>query len=278
MHRGLPERLVFRPADDEPAEPAVRRTWAAKVSAVLTMRVPVRMPGRAFAVVTVAPALVAIAWLLPGTALLLAGRLLALPTLIIFVPLAVVLLDFATVRLPVSWPRFNEAEPGAPPVAARRNADVPGAALLVMLVIAAGFGLWQAVLRSEQIFVTSDPGVYLQYGYWIAEHGTARIPESAAAFGGARGLDFATPGFAVSGGSVTPAALPGLPLVLGGGAVLSFAGLVGRLCGGWWAVAGEFVLAVALPEVFTSRAPFSEPLVQVLLFGGLCLFIDSLAT
>ena len=99
----------------------------------------------------------------------------------------------------------------------------------------------------------------------------------------------------MSGGSVTPAFMPGLPLVLAGGtwpaglggallmpavlgacAVLSFAGLVGRLCGAWWAVAGELVLAVGLPEVYTSRAPFSEPLVQVLLFGGLCLFIDSL--
>jgi hypothetical protein len=100
----------------------------------------------------------------------------------------------------------------------------------------------------------------------------------------------------VSGGSVTPAFMPGLPLVLAGGtwaaglggalvmpavlggcALLSFAGLLGRLCGAWWAVAGELVLAVGLPEVYTSRAPFSEPLVQVLLFGGLCLLIDSLA-
>ena len=67
-----------------------------------------------------------------------------------------------------------------------------------------------------------------------------------------------------------------MPAVLGGCAVLSFAGLVGRLCGVWWGVAGELVLAVGLPEVYTSRTPFSEPLVQVLLFGGLCLFIDSL--
>ena len=99
----------------------------------------------------------------------------------------------------------------------------------------------------------------------------------------------------MAGGSITPAFLPGLPLVLAGGtwlgglggallmpavlggcAVLSFGGLVGRLCGAWWAVAGELVLAVGLPEVYTARAPFSEPLVQVLLFGGLCLFIDSL--
>ncbi len=159
MHRGLPERLVSRPADDGADDPVGRRTWAAKASAVLAMRVPVRMPGRAFAAITVAPALVAVAWLLPGTGLLLAGRLLALPMVIIFVPLAVVLLDFAVLRLPVSWPRFNEAEPGAPPVAARRRPDVPAGALLAMLVIAAGCGLWQAALRSEQVFVTSDPGV-----------------------------------------------------------------------------------------------------------------------
>jgi hypothetical protein len=300
MHRGLPARLDPWRAADEQAEAAPRRTWAARLSAVLALRV--RLPGRAFAAITVVPALLAVAWLVPGTCLLLGGRLLALPMAIVFVPLAVALCHFAAERLPVSWPRFNEAEPGAAPGAARPKADVPAVALLAMLVIAAGFGVWQAVLRSEQVFVTSDPGVYLQYGYWIAGHGTARIPVSAAAFGGTAlggttGLDFATPGFALSGGSVTPAGMPGLPLVLAGGtwlgglggalltpavlgacAVLSFAGLVGRLCGAWWAVAGELVLAVGLPEVYTSRAPFSEPLVQVLLFGGLCLFVDSLVT
>jgi hypothetical protein len=289
-------------ADDQQAKTASRLTSAAltsaaRYSAVAALRV--RVPGRAFAAVTVAPALLAVAWLMPGTGMLLAGRLLAVPMVIAFVPLAFALCYFAMGRLPVSWPRFKEAEPDAvpdaAPVAARRKADVPAAALAAMLVIAAGFGVWQAVFRSEQVFVTSDPGVYLQYGYWIAGHGTARIPTSAAAFGGATGLDFATPGFAVSGGSITPAFLPGLPLVLAGGtwlgglggallmpavlggcAVLSFAGLAGRLCGAWWGVAGELVLAVGLPEVYTSRTPFSEPLVQVLLFGGLCLFIDSL--
>jgi hypothetical protein len=253
------------------------------------------LSGRAFAAITVAPTLLAMAWLVPGTGMLLAGRLLPVPMVIIFIPFAIAVCYFAIGRLPVSWPRVSETEPDATAVAVRQKADVPAVALLAMLVIAAGFGVWQAVFRSEQVFVTSDPGVYLQYGYWIAEHGTARISESAAAFGGAPGLDFATPGFAVSGGSITPAFLPGLPLVLAGGtwlgglggallvpavlggcAVLSFAGLVGRLCGAWWAVAAELVLAVGLPEVYTSRTPFSEPLVQVLLFGGLCLFIDSL--
>ena len=250
------------------------------------------LPGWVFAAITQAPAVLAVAWLVPGAGMLLAGRLLPLPMVIIFVPLAVALCYFAMRRLPVSWPRgMNAGEAGV----ARRRPDVPAAAVAAMIVIAAGFGVWQALLRSEQVFVASDPGVYLQYGYWIAGHGTARIPESAAAFGGSGGLDFATPGFIVSGGWITPGYLPGLPLllaagtwlgglggallmpaVLGGCAVLSFAGLVGRLCGMWWGVAGELLLAICLPEVYASRTPFSEPLVQVLLFGGLCLFLDSL--
>jgi hypothetical protein len=250
------------------------------------------LPGWVFAAITQAPAVLAAAWLIPGAGMLLAGRLLPVPMVIIFVPLAVALCYFAMRRLPVSWPRgMNTGGAGV----ARGRPDVPAAAVAAMTVIAAGFGAWQALLRSEQVFVASDPGVYLQYGYWIAGHGTARIPESAAAFGGSGGLDFATPGFIVSGGWITPGYLPGLPLllaagtwlgglggallmpaVLGGCAVLSFAGLVGRLCGMWWGVAGELLLAICLPEVYTSRTPFSEPLVQVLLFGGWCLFLDSL--
>ncbi|HET9079402.1 MAG TPA: hypothetical protein VFO01_02640 [Trebonia sp.] len=232
---------------------------------------------------TQAPALIAVAWLVPGIGMLLAGRLLPVPMVIMFVPLAVALCYFAMRRLPVGWPRFGDTR------------GVPVGALLLMTAIAGGFTAWQAFLRSEPLFAVGDPGVYLQYGYWIAEHGTARIPTSAVLFGGSSGLDFATTGFTVSGGSLTPSFLPGLPLVLAGGtwlgglngallmpavlggcAVLSFGGLVGRLCGAWWAVAAELVLALCLPEVYVARTPMSEPLVQVLLFGGLCLCIDSL--
>ena len=82
----------------------------------------------------------------------------------------------------------------------------------------------------------------------------------------------------VLAGGMWLAGLPGALLmapVIGGCAVLSFAGLVGRLVGARWAPAGALVLAVLLPEQYVSRAPFAEPLVQVLLFGGLCLLADS---
>ena len=259
------------------------------------------LPGRAFGAITMAPALLAIAWLVPGAGMLLAGRLLPLPMVIIFVPLALALCYFAMRRLPASWPQFGEPDQNGEPdavldasAAVGWRADVPVGALLATVAIAAAFGVWQALLRSEQVFSVGDPSVYLQYGYWIAEHGTARIPTSASAFGTSGGLVFATPGFYVTGGSLTPAFLPGLPLVLaagtwlsglggalmmpavlGGCAVLSFGGLVGRLAGPRWAPVGALVLAVCLPELYVSRTPFAEPLVQVLLFGGLCLFIDS---
>ena len=72
-----------------------------------------------------------------------------------------------------------------------------------------------------------------------------------------------------------PAALVITPLI-GGCAVLSFGGLAGRPVGARWAPAAAAALALSLPEQYTSRGTFSEPLVQVLLFGGLCLLIDAL--
>ena len=262
------------------------------------------LPGRLFGAVTMAPALLAIAWLVPGAGMLLAGRLLPVPMVIIFVPLALALGYFAMRELPASWPQFGEPDVSGKPDAvldaagaAGWRADVPVGALIATVAIAAGFGVWQALLRSEQVFAVGDPSVYLQYGYWIAEHGTARIPTLASAFGASGtsgGLVFGSPGFYLSGGSLTPSFLPGLPLVLaagtwlsglggalmmpavlGGCAVLSFGGLVGRLAGPRWAPVGALVLAVSLPELYVSRTPFADPLVQVLLFGGLCLFIDS---
>jgi hypothetical protein len=126
------------------------------------------------------------------------------------------------------------------------------------------------------------------------QEGRARVPVTASALGGAGRLSLTTAGFTLSGCAVTPACAPGLPLVLaagawlgglngallvpavlGGCALLSFGGLAGRLCGPWWGVAAKVALGACLPEVYTARAPFPAPLVQVLLFGGLSLLTDS---
>jgi hypothetical protein len=150
-------------------------------------------------------------------------------------------------------------------------------------------------MNSQQIIVLRDPGTYLQFAYWIAQHGSTRIPESLPAFGGAQpGLTFASLGFYQSGTTIVPQFMAGLPMtlaigvwaggplaalvmapVIGACAVLAFGGLVGRLAGARWAPAAALVLAVCLPQQYTSRSTFSEPLAQVMLYGGLCLLIDS---
>ena len=245
-------------------------------------------PGRAgwlFGAVTVVPAMLAAAWLLPAFPLLLAGRLSARPLVFMFVPLAAGLCYFALRQLPAAWPGFREGTPRARwwPLAAT-------------VAIAAAFTAWQMAERSEQIIYLRDPATYLQVGYWIAHHGYLPIPESVAAFGGPHpGLSFASSNYYPRGTGIVPQFMTGLPLVLaagfwlhgikaallvtpliGGCAVLSFGGLAGRLAGPGWAPAAAAVLALSLPEQYTSRGTFSEPLAQVLLFGGLCLLADSL--
>ncbi len=187
----------------------------------------------------------------------------------------------------------DRPDPGRRP--GRRGPDVPWWALAGTIVVAAGFAVWQYAENSQQIIVLRDPGTYLQFAYWIAGHGSARIPQSLQAFGGAhQGLTFSSLGFFQVGTSVVPQFMAGLPMmmaigvwaggplgaaamapILGACAVLTFAGLVGRLAGARWAPAAALVLAVTLPQQYTSRNTFSETLAQIMLYGGLCLLADS---
>ena len=187
-----------------------------------------------------------------------------------------------------------EAQPQPEPRPAR--APVPWWTVAATVAVAVVFAVWQIAERTEQIIFLRDPATYLQVGYWIAHHGVLPIPDSLDAFGGPHaGLTFASINYYPVGSGLAPQFMTGMPLVLaasiwlggipaalvttpliGACAVLSFGGLVGRLVGARWAPAAAAVLAVSLPEQYTSRSTFSEPLAQVLLFGGLCLLIDSM--
>ena len=270
------------------------------------------LPGYLFAALTQLPALLAVAWLLPGVAMLLSGRLLPAPMLIIFVPLAIALCYFALRDLPASWPKFGPGadtlgagvRPSADPDSGPREPgrpEVPLWSVVGTVAVAVGYAVWQALEKSQQLIVARDPGGYLQYAYWIAKHGSAQIPVLANDFGlptgtAPPGLSFASPGFLAHGAQLLPGYMGGLPLIVAGGiwaggvtggllmapllggcAILSVAGVAGRLAGPRWAPAAAAVLAVALPEQYVSRTTLSEPLVQLLLFGGLCLVLDSLA-
>jgi hypothetical protein len=254
------------------------------------------MAGAGFARITVLPAILIMAWLLVGLPLLLARVFLPTPMVLIAVLVAVGLAAGLR-RVPASWPRAFSGAAETESGARRREPGWPAWwGLAGTVVVAAGFALWQFLFNSESVIVLRDPGAYLQTGYWIAQHGSLPIPQSLASFGGAHpGLGFSSTGFFTRGTSVVPGLMSGLPLVLagafwihglsaaaamgpilGGLAVLAFGGLVGRLAGMRWAPAGALVLALTLPEQYTSRASFSETAVQILLFGGLSLVVDAL--
>jgi hypothetical protein len=264
----------------------------------------------------VIPALLAVAWLLPALPLLLGGRLAARPMVFMFVPLAAGLCYFAVRQLPAAWPAFREVgskarseadskasseaskarEAGPQEKPATKPAATRWWALAATVAVAVAFTVWQLAERTEQIIYLRDPATYLQVAYWIAHHGLLPIPDNAVAFGGPHpGLSFASSNYYPRGTGIVPQFMTGAPLVLaagiwlhgisgallvtpvvGGCAVLSFGGLAGRLAGPGWAPAAAAVLALSLPEQYTSRGSFSEPLAQVLLFGGLSLLADSL--
>jgi hypothetical protein len=265
-----------------------------------------RLTGWLFGAITVVPAVLAAAWLLPALPLLLAGRFSAVPMVLMFAPLTAGLCYLAVRQLPASWPGFRPGfRPGrgsTGPEAANATAGrqarppVPWWALGATVAVAVIFAVWQIAVRTQQIIFLRDPATYLQVGYWIAHHGSLPIPDSLAAFGGPHpGLGFASVNYYPQGSGIVPQFMTGMPAVLaaaiwpggvpaallatpliGACAVLSFGGLAGRLVGARWAPAAAAMLAVSLPEQYTSRSTFSEPLAQVLLFGGLCLLADSL--
>ena len=245
--------------------------------------------GRLLGRLSVLPALLAMAWLLAGLPLLLAGRFTPVLMLVVAVPLAALLIYLGLRWIPGRWQTALPQEP--------RQARTPWWAAAGVIVVAAAFGAHQLIYHSQQIIVERDPASYMQFAYWIAHHGSLPIPQARAAFGGAHHLlHFGSLAFYQVGENVVPQFMAGLPMVVAAGfwaggvgaavlvppllgacAVLTFGGLAARLTGPRWAPLAALVLALSLPEQFTSRSAYSEPLAQILFLGGLCLVVDSLA-
>ncbi len=242
---------------------------------------------------TVLPALLVMAWLLAGLPLLLLGVFTPVLQLVLAAPLAVVL-----VLAGLRWvPGLAQAPGPEPDVAGGPDGTrTPWWAVAIVIVIAVVFGVDQMIFHAQQLIVMRDPAAYIQFGNWIAAHGSLPIPQDRAAFGGTHQLlTFDSFASYQVGGVVVPQFMAGLPMILAGGfwiggaaaatamapvlgalAVLTFGGLAARLIGPRWAPLAALLLAITLPMQFTSRLTYSEPAAAILFLGGLCLVTDSL--
>ena len=155
--------------------------------------------------------------------------------------------------------------------------------------------MWAVLHASENLLVRRDPGPYGLVGSWVAQHGTIEMPSGATVFGHLPGIAFNSPAFyGRHGDLIQPQFMSGLPVtlapaawigglswllkanaVIGGFALLAFAGFVARAVGPRAAPFATLVLALAYPETHAFRSPYSEPLTQLMVFGGLCLLWDA---
>jgi hypothetical protein len=255
--------------------------------------------GRLLGRLSVLPALLAMSWLLAGFPLLLIGHFTPVLVVLLSVLVALVLVPLGLRWIPGPSPQAWPWRPAHQPENTRvpDKPRTPWWAVAAVLAIAIAFGIDQVIYHSQFIIVMRDPASYFQFAEWISRHGSLPIPQDRAAFGTAHtsSFDFSSFAYYQVGNTVVPQFMAGLPMVLagtmwlGGGnaallaapvlgaaALLTFGGLVARLVGPRWAPLAVLALALSLPEEFTSRSNYSEPLAQILFLGGLCLVIDSL--
>ena len=271
---------------------AIEAPSGAEASPVRTAGHDASDTGLLFARLTVLPALLVLPFLLTSFPLLLLGWFKPAPVIVLWLLLAAVI-------VPMGWRRVPSLTGvrGIGTAAAGHAPRTPRWTLVALAGVALAFGIDQAVYHSQEIIVMLDPASYMQFAAWISQHGSLPIPQQAAAFGGAPGISFASPAFYQVGGAIVPQFMAGLPMALSAGfwiggaraavfmgplfgavAVFVFGGLAARLVGPRWAPAAALALGVSLPEQYTSRATYSEPLAQILFLGGLALWIDAQRT
>ncbi len=241
---------------------------------------------------TVLPALVLLPFLLTSFPLLLIGYFKPIPVIAAWLALSALVVPYVWRRVPsvTGAPDWGAAGAG-------RAKPTPRWVVWSLAGIAVAFAVFQWVYHSEFVIVQLDAASYMEFATWISKHGSLPIPQDTAAFGHASGITFWSAAFYNVGSSIVPQFMAGLPMLLSvgfwaGGArlallwgpllgafgVFMFGGLVARLVGPRWAPFAALAMAIGIPEAYASRNTYSETLAQILLVGGLSLWIDSQRT
>jgi hypothetical protein len=274
--------------DSKPS--AVRRSASAPLD--VTERDPRDAAGLLLGRLTVLPALVLLPFLLTSFPLLLIGYFKPIPVIVLWLALTAAVVPYVWRRVPsvtgsADWGTAGDG----------RAKPTPRWALWSLVGISVAFGIFQAIYHSQFVIDQLDAASYMNFATWISGHGSLPIPQNAAAFGNAPGITFASAAFYQVGNSIVPQFMAGLPMllslgfwtggvrlallfapVLGALGVFTFGGLVARLVGPRWAPFGALAIAIGIPEAYVSRNTYSETLAQIVLLGGLSLWIDSQRT
>ncbi len=181
------------------------------------------------------------------------------------------------------------------PVDATPRGSSPAVWWLAAVVAIAAFTL-NAAFPSEQYIGGRDGGTYLATGAWLADNGDLLVDARQGAYAESADLEFGGPGFFDSreDGRLRPQFLHGFPVVvatgkgvggdwlmlrvnalLGGLALLVVFGFARLFVGSPLALLVEATLAANLVFSFYARAPFSEILALIFIFGGLWALWDA---
>ena len=161
---------------------------------------------------------------------------------------------------------------------------------LAALVIAGSSVVFNSMFPAEHLLTGRDAGTYVATAGWLAEHGELPIEARLGAFAKSDDLSFGLAGFKDdrADGRLSPQFLHAFPVlmalvakmwtlgsalrvnaVLGGVALLAVFAFASLMMRPGFALLVEAALAVNLVFVYYSRAPFSEMLAMVFVFGGL---------
>ena len=175
-----------------------------------------------------------------------------------------------------------------------KNAEARPA--IVMIVVAVVVAIWNAAYAGHHVWVDSDPGVYAATGRWLATHHSLVIPAGTHFAQSGLSVSVTSPGIYATGGHTAqfqfvhllPALLAQAYYVGGDSLMFRLNAVIGALglCAvyvvgcrvtrrPWLVLVAVAALGVSLPDLYVARDTFSEPVSQLLLWGGIYLMIRS---